>query len=95
MFKKRSKNEFEKRKKEKKHRNTGGPRYLRTFYLRFHLYVIKIMAFQRNASSNLPMLLVSLYANSLYAIQFLGPYLSHIMTNEGRLYYYYAIKISD
>ncbi len=24
--------------------NTGGPRYLRTFYLRFRLYAIKIMA---------------------------------------------------
>jgi len=59
----------------------GGPCYMQTFYLQFFVYAIKIMAFQsfqRNISSNLPMLLVSLYANLLYASQFLGPYLSHI-----------------
>ncbi len=59
-------------------RTTGGPRYMRTFYLRSRIYAIEIMAFQRNISSYLPMLLVSLYANSLYANHFLGPYLSHI-----------------
>ncbi len=32
----------------------GGPRYMWTFYLRFHVYAIKIMAFQRNLSSNGP-----------------------------------------
>jgi len=65
---------------------------MRTFYLRYRVYAIKSMIFQRNISSNLPMLLVSLFANSLYASHFLGPYLWHIMRaasmayNEGRLY---------
>ena len=58
--------------------NTGGPCYMRTFYLRFHVYAIEIVAFLRNISSYLPMLLVSLYVNLLYANHFLGPYLSHI-----------------
>jgi len=65
-------------------KHTGDPRYMRTFYLPFHIYVIKIMAYQRNISSNLPMLLVSLYANSLYASQFFGSL--SIEYNEGRLY---------
>ncbi len=58
--------------------HTGSPRYMRTFYLRFHVYAIEIMAFLRNISSYLPMLLVSLYANLLYANHFFSPYLSHI-----------------
>jgi len=33
---------------------TGGPCYMQTFYLQFHVYVIETMAFQRNVSSNLP-----------------------------------------
>jgi len=57
---------------------------MRTFYLRFRVYAIKIMAFQRNVSPNLPMLLVSLYANSLYASQFFRSL--SIAYNEGRLY---------
>jgi len=34
---------------------------MRTFYLRFSLYEIEIMAFQRDVSYNLLVLLVSLY----------------------------------
>ncbi len=49
---------------------TDGPHYMWTFYLRFQVYAIEIMAFQRDESSNLHMLLVSLYANLLYANQF-------------------------
>jgi len=41
-----------------------------TFYLQFCAYAIEIMAFQRNGFSYLPMLLVLLYANSLYANHF-------------------------
>jgi len=63
---------------------TGGPRYIRTFYLRFHIYAIKIMAFQRNLSSNIPKLLVSLYANLLYVSQFFKSL--SIAYNEGPLY---------
>jgi len=48
------------------------------------LSAIKIMAFQRNVSSNLPMLLVSLYANLLYASQFFRSL--SIAYNEDRLY---------
>jgi len=55
---------------ENGHHNTGGPRYMRTFYLQFCVYAIKITVFHRNISSNLPILLVSLYANSLYSSQF-------------------------
>ncbi len=64
---------------------TGGPRYMQTFYLRF----------LRNVSSYLPKLLVSLYADLLYANHFFRsltiaynemhlyfcPYLSHITWN--------------
>ncbi len=49
---------------------TDGPYYMWTFYLRFQVYAIEIMAFQRDESSNLHMLLVSLYAFLLYANQF-------------------------
>jgi len=57
---------------------------MRTFYLRFRIYAIKIMAFQRNVSSNLPMLLVSLYANLLYASKFFRSL--SLAYNEVRLY---------
>ena len=43
-----------------------GPYYKGTFYLRFCVHAIEIMAFQRNVSSNLPILLVPLHTNSLY-----------------------------
>jgi len=33
--------------------NTGGPRYMRSFYLRFHVYAIEKLAFFWNLSSNL------------------------------------------
>ncbi len=65
--------------------NTGGPRYMRTFYLRFRVYAIEIMAYLRNVSSYLPMLLVSLYANSLYANHFFRSL--SIAYNEVHLYY--------
>ncbi len=64
--------------------STGGLRYMWTFYLQFRVYSIKIMAFQRNVSSNLQMLLVSLYAKSLYACQFFMSL--PIAYNEGCLY---------
>jgi len=57
---------------------------MRTFYLRFRVYAIKSMTFQRNISSNLPMLLVSLFANSLYASHFFRSL--SMAYNEGRLY---------
>jgi hypothetical protein len=66
---------------------------MRAFYLRFRVYAIEIMAFQRNISSYLPMLLVSLYANSLYANHFLGPYLSHIMRSACIFKYIHIIFI--
>jgi len=44
-----------------------------------HIYAFKIMAFQRKVSSNLPMLLVSRYAQICHIrANFLGLYLSHI-----------------
>ena len=58
---------------------------MRTFYLRFHVYAIEIMAFLRNVSSYLPMLLVSLYANSLYAKHFFRSL--SIAYNEVHLYF--------
>jgi len=52
---------------------------MRTCYLRFCVYAIKIMGFQRSVSSNLPMLLVSLYASQFFRSL-------SIAYNEGRLY---------
>ncbi len=69
-------------------RYTGGPRYMQTFYLRFREYAIEIMPFQRNITSYLPMLLVSLYANSFYANHFFRSL--SIAYNEVRLYYIIA-----
>ncbi len=66
------------------HYDTGGPRYMQTFYVRFRVYAIKIMAFQRNVSSNLPMLLVSLYASQFFRSL-------SIAYNEGRLYSQYTL----
>ncbi len=51
---------------------TSNPRYMRIFYLQFHVYAIEIMAFQRNTSSNSPLLYVLVYANLLYANQAKG-----------------------
>jgi len=64
---------------------TVGPRYMPTFYLRFCIYAIEIMAFQRKVSFNLPMLLVSLYANSYYASQFFRSL--SIAYNKDHLYF--------
>ncbi len=58
---------------------------MRTFYLRFCIYSTKIMAFQRNVSSNLPMKLVWLYANLLYSNQFFRSL--SIAYNKGCLYF--------
>ena len=64
---------------EKDDNNSGIPRYMRSFYLRFRVCAIGILTLQRNVHSNLPMLYyVSLYANSLHTNHFLGTYLSHI-----------------
>ncbi len=46
---------------------TGGPRYMRSFYLQFRVYAIENRPFLRNFSPNLQASLVFLYANSLYA----------------------------
>ena len=64
--------------------STGGPHYMRTFCLQFHVYAIKIMAFLRDVSSYLPMLLVSLYGNSLCANHFFRSL--SIAYNEVHLY---------
>jgi len=50
---------------------TGGPRYMRSFYLQFRIYAIRKWPFFWNLSSNLQSSLVFLYANSLYASLFL------------------------
>jgi hypothetical protein len=47
---------------------------MRTFYLRFRVYAIKIIAFQRNASSNLPMQLVLVISEFVIFKPFLGPH---------------------
>jgi len=51
---------------------TGGPRYMRSFYLWFRIYAIQKWPFFWNLSSNYQSSLVFLYANSLYASLFLG-----------------------
>jgi hypothetical protein len=58
---------------------------MRTFYLRFCVYAIEIMAYLRSISSYLPMLLVSLYADLLYANHFFRSL--SIAYNEVHLYY--------
>jgi len=50
---------------------TGGPRYMRSFYLRFCVYATQKWPFFWNLSSNNQSSLVFLYANSLYASLFL------------------------
>jgi len=52
-------------------KSTGGPRYMRTFYLRFRVYSIPKWPFFCNLTSNLQSSLVFLYANSLYSSLFL------------------------
>jgi len=52
--------------------HTGGPCYMRSFYMRFCVYAIQKWAFFWNLSSNYQASLVFLYAKySLYAILFL------------------------
>jgi len=51
--------------------NTGGPRYMLSFYLRIRVYANEKWPFFWNLSSNLQWSLVFLYANSLYASIFL------------------------
>ncbi len=64
--------------------NDSGPHFMLTFYLRFHIYAIEIMSFQRNISSYLPMLLVSLYVTLLYSSHFFRSL--SIANNKVRLY---------
>ena len=64
--------------------NTGGPRYMRSFYLRFCVYAIEKWPFSQNLSSNLWYFQVFLYANSLYASLFLESL--SLAYNEVRLY---------
>ncbi len=64
--------------------NTGSPRYMRSFYLRFRGYAIKKWPLFWNLSSDLQSPLVFLYANSLYASLFFE-FLS-LAYNEVHLY---------
>ncbi len=51
---------------------------MRTFYLRFCVCAIEIMAFQRNVSSYLPMFWSRYFQIQYVKTIFLGPYLSHL-----------------
>jgi len=51
--------------------STGGPHYMRSFYLWFQVYAIQKWPFFWDLSSNLQLSLVFLYANLLYASLFL------------------------
>jgi len=51
--------------------STGGPRYMRPFYLRFHVYAIEKWPFSWNLSINVQLSLVFLYSKLLYASLFL------------------------
>ena len=53
---------------------TGGPRYMRSVFLWFRVHAIEILVFQRSLTSNSPKLLVSCYANLLYANLFVFSY---------------------
>ena len=64
--------------------NTGGPRYMQSFYLRFHVYATQNWPFFWNPSSNLHSSLVFLYAISLYASLFFQSL--SLTYNEGHLY---------
>ncbi len=64
---------------------TGGPRYMKPFYLRFHVYAIEKWPFSWNLSSTLQLFLVFLYANLLYASLFLESL--SLAYKEVRLYY--------
>jgi hypothetical protein len=80
---------------------TGGPRYMRSFYLRFRVYMSQAFAeirhfhtiqkwpFFWNLSSNYQSSLVFLYANSLYLSLFLE-FLS-LAFNEVQLYLFFFI----
>ncbi len=48
---------------------TGGPRYMRSFYLRIRVFAIANWPYLWNLSPNLQSDLIFLYANSLYASQ--------------------------
>jgi len=69
--------------------NTGGPRYMQSFYLRC-VYAIEKWSFFWNLSSNLQSILVFLYANLLHASLFLE-FLS-IEYNEVHLYWGFDVR---
>jgi len=73
---------------------TGGPHYMRSFYLRIHVYAIGKWPFFWNLSSNLQWSFVFLYANSLYASIFVESL--SLAYNEVHLYCWskHAICIS-
>jgi hypothetical protein len=64
--------------------NTGGPRFMRSFYLQIRIYAIENDPYLYNLSSNLYSSLVFLYANLLYASHILQSL--SIAYNEVRLY---------
>jgi len=63
--------------------NTGGPHYMRSFYLQIHVYAIEKWPFFWNLSSNLQWSFVFLYVNSWYSSIFLESL--SLAYNEGRL----------
>jgi len=72
--------------------STGGPPYMRSFYLRFHVYAIQKWPFFWNLSSNYQSSLVFLYANSLYASLFLQSL--SLAYNKVHLYKIYFIGLA-
>jgi len=67
---------------------TGGPRYMRSFYLQFRVYAIQKWPFFWDPSSNLQSSLVFLYVNLLYAsLFFWSPYSLSLAYNKVHLYF--------
>ena len=66
---------------------TGGPLYMRSFFLQFREYATENWPFFWKPSSNLQSSLVFLYANSLYASLFFWSL--SLAYNEGHLYIFH------
>ncbi len=71
---------------------TGGPRYMRSFYLRFRVYAIQKWHFFWNLSSNYQSSLVFLDSNSLYSSLFLESL--SLEYNEVQLYCFFEIILT-
>ncbi len=70
--------------------STGSPRYMRSFFLRFRIYLNEKWPFSWNLSSNLWYSQVFLYANSLYSSLFLESL--SLAYNEVHLYVFRFVQ---